>query len=307
MRVLITPRSFAKDDDAPLRLLEERGVEVIRNMTGGIMSADQMRAAIEGCDGVIVGVDPLDASVMECAPNLRAVSKYGVGVDNIDLEYCAKNGITVTKTIGANSAAVADYAFALMLALARRVVVIDGLCRKGDWGKITTSDVSGKKLGLIGMGAVGRGMVARACGFGMDVMACDVFWDGRYAEENGVERADVDEICRECDFISLHLPLNDETARIIDGRRLGLMKRGAFLINTARGGLIDDSALLDALRENRIAGAGLDVFAQEPPDDEAWFSLSNVVMGSHCAASTTGAAAQMSVMAARNLLKTLGI
>ena len=307
MKVLVTPRSFAKNDSAPLDLLAARGVEVVRNAGGGIMSRGQMLEAIADCEGVIVGVDPLDADVLDHAPRLRAVAKYGVGVDNIDLDACAKRNIRVSRTVGANSAAVADYAFALMLALARKVVSIDGGCRKGDWRKITTADVSGKHLGLLGLGAIGRQMVSRAKGFGMRVSAFDTQWDDGYARENGVSRLDVDDICRRCDFVSLHLPLTGQTWNVLDSRRLSLMKPEAYVVNTARGGLVDEAALLDALQSGRLAGAGLDAFAEEPPAERRWFTLDNVILGSHCAASTEGAADAMSRQAADNLIRDLGL
>lgn len=305
VKVLITPRSFAKNDDTPLKLLERNGITVVRNDSGGILNKQQMIECIADCEGVIIGVDPLDKDVLSAAPNLRAVAKYGVGVDNIDLNYCGKNNIPVSRTVGANSAAVADYAFALMLALARKVIPIDRGCRQNNWSKITTLDVSGKTLGLIGLGAIGRQMVLRAKGFSMKVMAYDPFWDDAYAQSAGVTRTDVPTICRECDFISLHLPLTDQTRHMIGGEQLAMMKPTAILINTARGGIIDDDALLRALKRNLIAGAGLDAFATEPPEDQSWYALDNVVIGSHCAASTVGAANMMSMMAAENLLKDL--
>jgi len=306
MKVLITPRSFAKHDKRALELLRSNNIEIVANPQNGILNEAQMRKCIAGCEGVIIGVDPLNARVMSVAPSLRAVAKYGVGVDNIDLAYCKQHGIEVSRTVGANSEAVADYAFALILSLARKVIPIDEKCRTGDWSKLTTSDVSRKTLGLIGLGAIGRQMVKRAKGFSMNILAYDVVWDDTYAKEEGVVQADIDTICGECDFISLHLPLLPDTRLLIDGRRIALMRPNACLINTARGGLIDDGALLAALRENRIAGAGLDAFAQEPPEDKEWFSLKNVIIGSHCAASTSGAADNMSWMAACNLLRGLG-
>lgn len=307
MKILITPRSFGKSDEAPLRLLEKHGAEIIRNPTGAIMDREQMREAISGCDGVILGVDPLDASVLSCAGQLKAVAKYGVGTDNIDLEYCQSHGIAVSKTVGANSAAVADYAFALMLALARRVIPIDKACRQSDWSKVTTLDVSGRTLGLVGLGAIGKQMVKRAQGFGMSILAYDLFWDETYAAENSISRASVARICRECGFISLHVPYTPETRHIIGADEISLMKSDAIIINTARGGIIDEDALLRALTEKRIAGAGLDAFEQEPPANKAWFDLENVVIGSHCAASTQGAVNAMGMMSAVNLLKDLGI
>ena len=307
MKILVTPRSFGKNDDAPFKLLEGKGVEIVRNDTGGIMSEEAMKAAVKGVEGIIVGVDPLTAGVMSEAPELRAVAKYGVGTDNIDLGYCSANGIKVSITTGANSGAVADYTFALMLALARKIVPIDKQCREKDWTKITTSDVAGKTLGLIGLGSIGKNVVSRAKGFDMRVLAYRRSWDEKYAAEAGVEYATVDEICAQSDFISLHAPLTDETRNVIGQREISLMKPGAFVINTSRGGLIDEDALLDALESRRIGGAGLDVFAKEPPEDVRWFSLDNVVLGSHCAASTTGAADMMSLMSAKNLLCDLGL
>ena len=307
MKVLITPRSFGKHSEVPFRMLEEKGISITRNETGGIMTEEDMKTAIAGASGVIIGVDPLNASVLAEAPELRAVAKYGVGTDNIDLKYCEEKGIKVSITTGANSEAVADYTFALILALARKVIEIDSHCREKDWTKITTSDVGGKTLGLIGLGSIGKGVVKRAKGFGMEVLAYRRNWDEDYGREAGVEHATVDEICKRSDFISLHTPLTEETKNIIGGRELEMMKPGVFIINTARGGLIDEDALLAALESGRIGGAGLDVFAHEPPDDERWYGLKNVVMGSHCGASTTGAAESMSLMSAGNLLTDLGL
>jgi D-3-phosphoglycerate dehydrogenase len=307
MKILITPRSFGKNDDAPFKLLESKGIEIVRNDTGGIMSEDSLRAAMAGIDGLIIGVEPLTAEIMALAPELKAIAKYGVGTDNIDLDYCKEKGIPVSKTVGANSEAVADYTFALILALARKVLVIDRQCRKKDWTKITTSDVFGKTIGLIGLGAIGKGVVSRAKGFGMRVLAYRRHWDDEYAKQSGIEYATVEEIIKNSDFISLHTPLSDETKNMIGSKEIEMMKPGAFIVNTARGGLIDESALLDALAEGRIAGAGLDVFAEEPPEDERWYTLDNVVLGSHCGASTTGAANMMSMMSTENLISDLGL
>lgn len=304
-KILTTPRSYGKDMPELFEQLEAAGYEVVRNATGGILDRAQMKEMIADCAGVIVGVDPLDAEVLACAKQLRAVAKYGVGVDNIDLDYCQAHGIAVSRTVGANSEAVADYALALMLAVARKVPEIDRKCRGMNWGKITTRDVSHATLGLFGLGAIGRHVAVRAQGFGMKIMAYDPYWPEEFAAAHGVERAEPDEIFRRADFISLHLPLTPETEGFVGERELGLMKRDAVLINTARGGLVDERALLRALKEKRIYGAGLDAFAHEPPEDDDWFELDNVVLGSHCAASTRGATENMGRMATENILRDL--
>jgi len=307
MKILITPRSFGKHNVEHFKMLEAKGLTIVRNDTGGIMTEEDMKTAIKGACGVIIGVDPLNADVMAEAPELRAVAKYGVGTDNIDLDYCKEKDIKVSITTGANSEAVADYTFALILALARKVTEIDSHCRERDWTKITTTDVTGKTLGLIGLGSIGKGVVSRAKGFNMKVLAFRRNWDEEYGREAGVEYATVDEICKRSDFISLHTPLTEETRNLIGKRELDMMKPGVFIVNTARGGLIDEDALITALEDGRVGGAGLDAFAKEPPDDDRWYALKNVVMGSHCGASTIGAAESMSLMSAQNLLKDLGL
>lgn len=307
MKVLVTPRSYGKTDPEVFSMLERAGLEVVRNETGGILNKDGMKALLADCEGVIVGVDPMDAQVIAAAPKLRAIAKYGVGVDNIDMNAAQSRGIAVSRTVGANAEAVADYAMALILAVARKTVAIDAGCRRGDWSKLSTRDVSGAVIGILGFGAIGRHVAKRAQGFGMTVLAHDPFWDEEYAAAHGVTRATPEEIYTRCDIISLHLPLLPETKNMIGAGQLAMMRPDAILVNTARGGIIDEAALLNALEKRRIYGAGIDAFAQEPPADKRWFSLDNVVLGSHCAASTAGASRNMGRMATTNLLRDLGL
>ncbi|MDR1777115.1 MAG: phosphoglycerate dehydrogenase [Desulfovibrio sp.] len=307
MKVLVTPRSFGKTNPKLFDRLRAAGLDVVRNDTGGILSAAQMRERIADCHGLILGVDPLNADVLAAAPHLRAVARYGVGMDNIDLGACEARGIAVSRTAGANSDAVADCAFALMLAVARRTALIDRRCRKKNWLKITSIDLYGKTLGIIGFGAVGKRVAARARGFSMRVLAHDPFFDAASASALGATFAEIDAICREADFITLHAALAESSRALVNAERLALMKPTAVLVNTARGGLIDEAALLAALRGEKIYGAGLDVFEEEPPLDPAWYNLDNVVLGSHCAASTAGATDAMGNMAVDNLLKDLGL
>lgn len=255
MKVLTTPRSYGKTDPKVFAMLRAAGLEVVRNETGGILDKEGMKALLADCDGVIVGVDPIDAEVIAAAPKLKAIAKYGVGADNIDLDAAKARDIKVSRTVGANAEAVADYAMALLLAVARKTVLIDQHCRQGDWKKITTRDVTGGTIGILGLGAIGRNVAQRAQGFGMKVLAHDPFWDEAYAKAHGITRAAPDEIFAECDVISLHLPLTPETENFIGAAELAKMKPDAILINTARGGLIDENALLDALEAGRLCGA----------------------------------------------------
>lgn len=307
MKVLITPRSFGKSNPDLFTRLERAGLEIVRNKTGSILSEEDMCRHIEDCDGVILGVDPLNARVLAHAPRLKAVSRYGVGLDNIDLEECARRNIRVSRTLGAIDNAVADYAFTFMLALARRLALADRQCRHNDWSKITGLDVYGKTLGIVGLGAVGKCLARRARGFDMRILACDPRWDDSFAADFDIARADVDEICREADFISLHCILDESTRNIIDSARLEMMKPRAVLVNTARGGLIDEDALLRALQKERIWGAGLDVFDHEPPRNPLWRELNNVIISSHCSSSTFGASELMGALSVDHLLKDLDL
>ena len=307
MKVLVTPRSFGKDNPELFDRLADAGLDVVRNDTGAVLDEEGIRKRLAPCHGVILGVDPMNAGVIACAPNLRAIAKYGVGLDNVDLDACKARGIAVSRTAGANSEAVADFAFALMLAVARRITVIDRRCRSRDWGKTGALDLYGRTLGIIGLGAVGKAVARRARGFAMRILAFDVALDEAFAAEHGIIGADVDAICREADVISLHAALTPESRHIVNASRIAAMKPSAILVNTARGGLVDETALLAALSGGRIFGAGLDVFEEEPPADSSWYGLDNVVMGSHCSSSTRGATAAMGHMAVDNLLRDLGL
>ncbi|WP_163536322.1 phosphoglycerate dehydrogenase [Gracilibacillus sp. YIM 98692] len=305
-KVLVTPRSFGKHSQEPIDLLKEKGLDIIHNPYGRIMTKDEMIEQVKDIDGVIVGVDPLDADVLKHAQKLKVISKYGVGTDNIDVDFAKQNNIPVTVTQNANADAVADYALALMLSSARKVVHIDQECRHLNWNKITTVDMHKKTLGLVGLGNIGKKVARRAQGFDMKVLAYDLFHDKAYAEESGVEYVDtVDKIFSQADFISLHLPLNEHTQHLVGAKQFEMMKSTAVIINTARGGLIDEKALFHALNEKQIWGAGIDVFEQEPPSNTELLSLNNLVIGSHCAASTVQAVDNMGIMASQNLINAL--
>jgi D-3-phosphoglycerate dehydrogenase len=305
MKVLVTPRSFAKSDPLALRILEEAGLEIVRNTSGAILTAEQLKVLLADCDGILAGIDPLTREVLAAAPRLKAIARYGVGLDNVDLDYCRERGIQVSRTAGANSDAVADYTFALMLALARQLIPIDRQCRQGSWKTRVTLDVYGRSIGIIGLGAIGKCVARRARGFSMRILGYDVNWDDAFAHENGIERASLAHICQASDFITLHLPLLPETRHIISEMEIGLMKPTAILINTARGGLVNEPALLAALTAGRIKGAGIDAFETEPLADPAWYALDNVIISGHNAAVTVGATEQMGRMAARNLVAAL--
>lgn len=304
-KILVTPRSFGKHSHAAIELLEKQGLDVLLNPYGRILTEEEMKKEIVDVEGIIVGVDPLNSAILEKAKNLKAISKYGVGTDNIDLAYCKEHQIPVTITNNANSDSVADFAFALMLAAARRLVEVDGSCRRLDWGKKTSIGVYGKTIGVLGTGAIGKGVIKRAKGFNMNILAYDIFKDEAFAREYGVQYTPLEQIFAESDFISLHLPAVEETKDLINQEAFEKMKETAILVNTARGELIDEDALYEALKNKKIWGAGVDVFKKEPPENKKLLELDNIVIGAHSAASTVEAVDAMSWMAAENILESL--
>ncbi len=304
-KILITPRSFSQNSDEPRNTLIDKGYELIDNPYGRIMTEEEIGKLVEDVDGIILGVEPFSKSVMERAKKLKVISRYGVGTDNIDLDYAREREIRVFRTVGANTDAVAEYAFGLMLDLARKITYIDKQCHTGNWQKIKTTEINKKTLGLIGFGAIGRTVAKRASGFEMHVIAFDPYADADAAVEMGVKLVDLDTLYRASDFISLHLPLTMDTKDLINEAAFAKMKQTAIFVNTARGGVVNEQALYTALKSGQIAGAGIDVFETEPPAIPEMLELDNLVVGAHCAASTLEAIDNMSSMAVENLINGL--
>ena len=301
-KVFVFPSSFGKFSDEPERILREAGLEVTKFFKAG-MTEDEVIEKLQGYDAVILGIEPMTARVMEACPQLKIVSRYGVGMDNVDQEAARRLGIRTFNTPGANSDAVADYTFGMMLDLARSISVTDRDLKAGQVKKHLGYPVYGRTLGIIGLGAIGKGMARRALGFGMKVMAYDVFWDEAFAKEHGVQRAELEEIYKEADFITLHCGLNEQTRSMIGAEQLRMMKSSAFLINNARGGLVDEAALNEALRSGEIAGAGIDAFVTEPPISSPLLELEQVIAAPHVAGSSMDSINNMGIFSARNVVK----
>lgn len=301
-KIFVTPRSFGKINPKPYEMLEAEGYKIIKNPYDRVLTEEEMIHEIKDIDGIIVGIDPLNSRVLKHAKKLKVISKYGVGTDNIDLDYANKAGIIVTRTVGANSEAVADYAIALMLGVARRIVFVDKKCRNLNWNSEVSLDVWGKTLGIIGLGKIGKGVAKRALGFNMKIFVYDSYIDEEFAIHNNLEYAPLDKLLKESDFISLHAPLTADTMNMISFEQFEMMKKTAVILNTARGGIINEDALLKALNEKRIWGAGIDVFEEEPPKRREFFELDNLIIGSHCASSTFDAINNMGVMAVQSII-----
>ncbi|MDR2159495.1 MAG: phosphoglycerate dehydrogenase [Treponema sp.] len=310
MKLLITATSFKAGSQGPAMerlqaFAAASGGELVFNPLGKPLSEDELIPLLRDCEGYIAGLDFVTGRVISACDKLRVISRYGAGVDRVDLRAAAERNITVCNTPGANAQAVADLAIALALSAARRLPMLDRKTREGQWVRSTGIELYGKTMGILGLGAVGRGVAKRAQGFSMRVLAYDPYIDARYAEENAITVSDFEGLVENADVISLHLPLNDKTRHIISGEVMGRMKKGAILINTARGGLIDENAAFDLLKQGHLGGLGIDAYEEEPPKDSPLFTLDNVVLTPHTAAHTVEATAAMAAMAVQNLIDVL--
>jgi D-3-phosphoglycerate dehydrogenase len=269
------------------------------------LSEAALAEKIPGYDALVVRSKPrVPRSVIE-ASSLKVVARAGVGLDNIDLEACKERGIQVVNSPTALSESVAELVFAMLLSFERNIVRADNSMKEGLWIKkeLKGFELHGKTLGIIGFGRIGSHMAKIAGGFGMRVIGYDVHWDAKTAEALGVEFWDKDLLIQEADYLSLHVPLLPQTKGMISKRELGMMKETAVIVNTSRGGIIDEEALYDALEAGTIRGACLDVFEKEPPEDSPLLHLDNVLLTPHIGASTNEAQDKAGVIIAEKLVE----
>jgi D-3-phosphoglycerate dehydrogenase len=290
MKVLISATSFSQVSREPEDRLVAAGYEIVQNPYGRPMTPAELRPLLKGIDGIAAGVDQWFPPAFDDADQLKVLARHGAGMDCVDIAECTKRGIVVANIPGANAEAVADMSFALMLAVARHVPEGDRTTKAGQWVNTYGVDAYGATLGLFGLGRIGKGVARRGRGFNMRILAFDPYFDEQFAAEVGVERASsLDQVMREADFISVHAPLSDETRKIINAEKIGLMKPTAILVNTARGAIVDEDALADALEAGSIFGAGLDVYAAEPPMQSRLLKCERAVTMPHNSSNTPGA------------------
>lgn len=303
-RVLVTSW-LVQEDDPALEVLRGAGCEVVMGRSPRPRTAEDMTQAVKGIDGIVAGSDNYSAAVIEAADRLKAIVRVGVGYDTVDLSAATRRGIQVGTTPGTNHHAVADYAFGLMLALARRIVRHHNATAAGQWVREAGPDVYGKTVGIVGTGAIGKGVARRARGFSMTVLAYDVVKDEEFARATPVRYVELDELFRESDYVTLHAPLLPSTRGLVDAERLSQMKPTAFLVNTARGELVDLDALVETLRQKRIAGAALDVFPKEPPGDHPILKIESAIVSPHVAGGSAEANAAAGRMACESIVAAL--
>jgi phosphoglycerate dehydrogenase-like enzyme len=303
--VLVTATSYGKNDPSLFSHLQERVGNVVYNTTGKPLDSKQLQALLPGMDGYIAGLDCIDRQAIQSADQLRVIARYGVGVDSVDLAAARERGIIVTNTPGANSVSVAELAVSLMLALARNLIPATLATKAGQWPRLNGVSLEGKTVGILGFGSIGRNVAKRLCGFDCIILAYDPFLPegpGEYGTHLVLQEV----VIEQADFLSLHCPLTEANRGMVNNDFLARMKPGAFLINTARGELIDEEALLRALLQGRLSGAALDVFARQPPDPHnPLLALPQVLVTPHTGAHSDSATNGMGWGALVNLLAVL--
>jgi len=295
-RVLVLARTFGKYSNEPLALLQNNGFEIERREK---VDAD----GLKGFEAIVVGVQRITREMLQNS-SVKIIAKHGVGVDNIDLEAATELGIPVTVTPNANAVSVAELTIGFIFALSKKLIDLhNNLYQKRQFVSNVGLELHGKILGIVGFGSIGKEVAKRALCLGMRVLVYDPYVEESNLRELGIEKMELDELLRQSDFVSLHVPLNESTRHLIDREKISLMKRTAYLINTARGGVVDEKALAEALKSGQIAGAALDVFDVEPlPADSPFFDCPNVIMTPHVGAHTYEAILRMNMMAAESIV-----
>lgn len=307
-RVLVTTPYIKRDDAEALRLLEAAGCELhfsYYDATQPNRPVAELAAAARDAHGVLAGNDPWVRAVLEQLNDLRVISRYGAGYDRVDVEAATDLGIVVTNAPVGLDIAVAEFAVGLMIASARHIVAADRMVRQHNWQTLVGNDLSGKTVGLIGFGAIGRRVAQFLQGFSPRILAYDIMFDERAGKQWGVTRATLEQLVEESDFVTIHVSLNADTRGLLAEAELRRMKPTSFLINTSRGPVIDESALERALREHWITGAALDVFAQEPYSQGPLLELDNAILTSHIAGWSHEADRACRMMTCKNLIDVL--
>jgi D-3-phosphoglycerate dehydrogenase / 2-oxoglutarate reductase len=302
-RILLTTTSFQDTPGDHHRLLADTGWEIVR--ARGPLSEAQTLELVGDIDAFICGDDAITRKVLEKArPRLKIISKYGIGVDKIDVKSATEFGLPVLFTPGVNHTTVAEHTFLLLLALEKNLIAAVDATRKGEWKRITGHELLAKTIGIIGLGRIGKEVAIRARAFGMHPVGFDVYWDEAFARQHGVRRAaTLDELFAASDYISLHTNLTSETRDLINARSIAKMKKGVIILNCARGEIVHTTDMVAALQSGQVAGYGADVLDQEPPPaDHPLLKLPNCIVTPHVGSRTYESVVRQATTAVRNLI-----
>lgn len=304
-KILVTPRSLTRHGHPALDALKDAGYEFVFSTPGCFPTEDELLELLPGCVGYLAGVEPISARVLDSAGDLKVISRNGTGVDSIDLAAAERNGIQIRRAEGANARGVAELTFAHILAIVRSVPFSDGAMKGQQWQRRKGIELEGRTLGIIGCGRIGRLVAEFALAFGMKVLAFDPYPSPQFAPGGAFEYGPLQDVLSKADIISLHCPPKPDGMPLIDRRAIAAMKKGAYIVNTARGSLLDQDAVLEALESGRIAGVALDAFDHEPPDDWRLIKDSRTVATPHIGGYTVQSVDRAVSAAVDNLLDAL--
>ncbi len=304
-KVISSSPTFGKFSNDPVELLRSNNCEISTLSTEITSNEILFGDSLKDADALIVGVEKVTKSVIERAINLKVIAKHGAGVDNIDLEAAREQGIIVTNAPGANRHAVADLVFGLILSAARQIPSSFEMIKNQQWPRVVGTEIYNKTLGIIGTGRIGKEVIKRAKGFSMRVLAYDLYPDKTLENDKDFKYTTLYQLLEQADFITIHTDLNEQSRALIGNEEFEIMKNNAFIINTARGGIIDEKALYDALSSEKIKGAALDVFEKEPFHESPLLQLRNFVATPHMAGYTNEALREVGMITARNIINIL--
>lgn len=303
-KVLTSPSSFGQIDQKPFDILKENGFEIINNPFGRKLTEIEVIELAADCIGIVAGVESLSSNVMDALPHLKCISRVGVGMDNVDLEYAKQKGIIVINTPDGPTRGVAELTLAMTLSLLRRIPQADSALKRRKWEKQMGNLLLDKQIGVIGLGRIGKMVSELFHGIGNPVIGFDIYPDEKWAYDKGVKLRSFEEVISESDILTLHIPGNKDNKAIIGDEEIQKMKSGAFLINIARGGVVDEDALYRALSTNKLSGAAIDVFSREPYDGPLC-DLDNLIMTPHLGSYAKEGKIKMEIDAVNNLIKVL--
>lgn len=300
MNIVSTSPSFSKNKVIQEKI-QKYFPHAILNVVGKRFTKDELIEYIKNADGIIVGLEPIDDEVLSNCPNLKIVSKYGVGLNNIDIDACKKRDITIGWTGGVNKLSVAEMILGYMLMLCRNLYMTSNELKNGIWNKAGGFQLTNKKVGIIGVGHIGKEVVRLIKPFNCEVLVNDIINQNEYYKEHNLKEVSKEEIFKTCDIVTLHIPYDDNTKNMIDKNTFEMMKNSAFIINSARGGIINEDDLKVALQNNIIAGAAIDAYVEEPPTDKELLSLPNLICTPHIGGNSKEAVEAMGLSAINHL------
>jgi len=301
MKILVSSRSFGKIDSEAVKILKDNGLEPVLNPHGRKLNEEELLNLLDGVVGIIAGTEEITEKIISNTNQLKVISRYGVGMDNVDLETAQRRGVLVYNTPEAPTVAVAELTLSLMLNLLKKIVKVDRKIRDNLWKPEIGNLLSGKTIGIVGLGRIGKKLVQLLESFGVKFLACEINPDNNFVSDHKIDLVSLETLLSKSDIISLHIPLTKQTRHIIGKKELTTMKENAILINTARGGLIDEEALYTSLKDNKIAGAAVDAFEEEPYTGKLK-RLDNVILTPHIGTYTIETRRQMEIEAVNNLI-----